>query len=167
METNNMNEIDELFGYSFDERILWQFSLSKARMFLYQMQYMCIGPVAFFLLGCILAIAGIITWWGLLYFGGVTLLSLAVISFALLQQKRSMIYTVTETKIIINYPALCCVADFSDIVKITKSRSLFFKGVGTIKFKLKKGMSINYRFAKIDDVDSVYDLLSSLREKYN
>ena len=71
-------------------------------------------------------------------------------------------YAITETKIFIN-PFL--MADFTDIKKIKKSHSLFKRNVGTIKFKLKKGISVNYQFAKIDDVDKVYDLLISLWEK--
>lgn len=74
-----------------------------------------------------------------------------------------MVYTITETKIII-YP-LMCIAEFANIKKIKKCHSLLNKNVGTIKFKVKNRLSLDYKFVKIDDVDSVYDLLISLWEK--
>lgn len=150
----------------FDEPILWQYSLSRSRMFLYQLKYASMGPIICLLAGLIMALTGVILWIGLILFGGVAVLSFVIICLALSSQRGRIVYTITETEIMIDYPAKSLVTDFSNIRKIKKSHSLFNKNVGTIKFKVKKGLSINYQFAKIDDVDSVYDLLISLWEKH-
>lgn len=156
---------DDFFDYAFDEPILWQFSPSKFRSVCYSLKYASVGPALCVLTGLILTLTGVTQWLGsLILFGGVALVTFAIACIALSRQPR-LVYTVTETKIIVQYPAIICVADFADIKKIKKVRSLFNKNVGTIKFNLKKGLSVNYQFAKIDDVDSVYELLISLWEK--
>lgn len=157
-----MNKFDAWANDPFNEQVLWQFSPSKSRMFFYQLKYACIGPAACLLAGFILALTDVILWIGLLLFGGAAFITFFIICLSLSRQGRT-IYTITETKIII-YPLMCS-ADFTNIKRIKKSRSLFNRNVGTIKFKLKKGLSANYRFVKIDDVDAVYDLLISLWEK--
>lgn len=149
----------------FEPPILWQFSPSKSRMFFTQLKYAGIGPVVCLLVGFILALTGVILWIGLILFGGVAVLSFVVICLALFRQKGRVVYTITKTEIMVDYPAQVLICDFKNIRKIEKSHSLFNKKVGTIKFKVEKGLSVNYQFAKIDDVDSVYDLLVSLWEK--
>ena len=159
-----MEEITEY--YPFEEPILWQFSPSKFRTVLFSLKYASIGPAACLLTGIILALTGVTQWLGsLILFGGVAVLTCVIACFALSRQERT-VYTVTENQIIVDYPAISCVADFADIKKIRKFRSLFNKNVGTIRFKVKNRLSVNYQFAKIDDVDAVYDLLVSLWDKH-
>lgn len=160
-----MEQDNELPDYFFEESILWQYSPSKIRMVFYQLIYAIIGPLAFFLAAVIMALTDVIVWTGLILFGGMVVITVIIICLALFRQRGRIIYAITETQIIIDYPFRSIGSDFSNIKKIRKSRSLFNKNVGTIKFKVKKGLSINYQFAKIDDVDSVYDLLISLWQK--
>lgn len=156
MEQNN-DSIDPFF----EEPILWQFSPSRYCKFTSEHIYSSIVPACLLVVGFILALTGVIMWTGLLLFGGVAAIS-CIITYLQLPRRARPMYAITETKIFIN-PFL--MADFTDIKKIKKSHSLFKRNVGTIKFKLKKGISVNYQFAKIDDVDKVYDLLISLWEK--
>lgn len=161
-----MEQISDLIDF-FEEPTLWQYSPSKSRMFFYQLKYASIVPVIGLLAGLILALTGIILWIGLILFGGTAVITFVITCLALSRQRGRIIYTITETKIIIAYPSQCLTSDFANIKKIKKIRSLFDKNVGTIKFKVKKGLSVNYQFAKIDNVDKVYDLLISLWEKHN
>lgn len=161
-----MEQNSELIDSFFDEPILWRFSSSKSRLFFYQLKYASIGPMACLLAGFIMAMAGLIVWMGLILFGGVAVLSFIIICLALSRQGGSIVYTISETEIAIDYPWKSLISDFANIIKIKKSRALCNRNVGTIKFKVKKGLSLNYKFAKIDDVDSVYNLLISLWEKH-
>lgn len=162
-----MKKIDELSNNLFEEPILWQFSPSKFRTCCHALKYASVFPMAFLLSGFIMALTDIIPWnVFFILFGGVTVLTFFIVGIALARQGRT-IYTITETKIIVGYPAINYVSDFTNIKDIKKSRSLFKRNVGTIKFKVKKGINANYQFAKIDDVNSVYNLLISLWEKQN
>ena len=144
------------------EPVLWQFSPGKFRTLCHALKYMSIEIVVFLLLGFILALADMLSWKGFfILFGGAAAITYLIGGIALLRQERT-VYTVTETKVMISYPAMNCVSDFANIKDIKISRSLFHKNVGTIKFRVKKGFNINYQFAKIDDVDRVYNLLISL-----
>ena len=156
-----MEQNDELASPSFEEPILWQYSPSKYTKFTRVHIYASIGPLACLLTGLILALTGVIVWIGLLLFGGVAAVTFLIICLAL-PRKGKPIYAITETKIGVDPFTYI---DFANIEKIKKSCSLFNKNFGTIKFKVKKGFSENYRFANIEDVDAVYDLLLSLWKK--
>lgn len=161
-----MEENNELMDFPFEETILWEYSPSKLRTFFHSLKYACLGLVPFLLAGVIMALTGVILWKGFfLLFGGASLFAFLICCIALSKQVR-WIYTITENEIIIDYPATICVAEFSNIKNITKVHSLFNRNVGTIKFKLKNRFSLNYQFAQIDDVDTVYDMLISLWEKH-
>lgn len=160
-ERNIMEQDISSLNPFFEEPLLWQFSPIRYCKFTKEHIFSSIGPVACLLVGFILALSGVIVWLGLLLFGGTAAVTFLIIYFAVPRRARPM-YAITETKIIV-YPLM---VDIADIKKIKKSRSLFNRNVGTIKFKLKKGFNANYQFANIDSVDSVYDLLISLLEKY-
>lgn len=147
------------------EPALWEFSPSKWRTLCHSFKYMCIAPAVFLLLGLILTLTGNLLWLGyFILFGGSAAFALLIGTIVILRQER-MQYVITQTKIRIFYPALICEADFTNIKDIKLSRSIFDKTKGTIKFKVKKGLNANYQFAKIDNIDGVYDLLLSLWKK--
>ena len=165
-ERNKMDQNNDLLDYFFEDPILWQFSPSKLRTLLYSLKYAGIIPAAYILAGLILALVGVVPWIVFsILFGGVTVITLFISILAVVLQKRIK-YTITETKIIIDYPKMSCISDFTNIVKIKKSHSLFNRNVGTIKFRVKEGFSVNYQFANIDNVESVYELLISLWGKH-
>lgn len=168
-------EDQDIYGYALDfvfpetpvpeEPILWQFSPSRFRTFCHSLKYASICPAAWLLLGLILALTGNIFWKGFfILFGGTAAVTYLVFAITMSRLER-MEYIITETNIRIHYPAIICTATYADITDIRLCRSIFNKNVGTIKFKVKKGFNANYQFAKIDDVDSVYNLLLPLWEK--
>ena len=153
----------ELEDTLFEEPILWKYSPTKYRKLSNELLYASIVPAACLLAGVILALTDIILWIGLLMFGGTAVITFLIILFKIPKQARP-VYAITETKIII-YPFMP-IADFANINKIIKKGSPINGKLGTIKFKLKKNFSSNYRFSNIEDVDTVYDLLISLWTKY-
>lgn len=156
MEQNN-SSID-LF---LEEPILWQFSPKRYCKFTVEHIFSGIISAACLLVGFILALSGVIVWLGLLLFGGAAAVTF-IITYLVLPRRSRPMYVITETKII-NYPLM---TDVANIKNIKKSRSLFYKNMGTIKFKLKKGSGTHYQFANIDNVDSVYAILISLLNKH-
>lgn len=146
---------------SFEEPILWQFSPKRYCKITKEHIFASIGPLACLLLGFIMALSGVIVWLGLFLFGGTAAVTFLIIYFAIPRRGRPL-YAITETKIII-CPLM---VDIANIEKIKKSRSLFNRRMGRIKFKLKKGFNANYQFVNVDNVDSVYDLLISLLEEH-
>ena len=88
--------------------------------------------------------------------------AVSIVVFITVLRQDKMQYKITQSQIIVEYPAIGYVTDYANIKDIKMSRSIFNKNVGTIRFKLKKGLSMNFQFAGIDDVDKVYDLLLSL-----
>lgn len=145
-----------------EEDALWQFSPNKIRQLYFTFKYQSIVFFGWFLLGlcCVLFLDWL--WKGvLILFGGIAAFVFVIMVIAVLRQDK-MHYKITKSKIIVEYPAIGYVTHYANIKDIKLSRSIFNKKVGTIRFKLKKGLSMNYQFAGIDDVDMVYDLLLSL-----
>ena len=145
-----------------EEPALWEFSPGRLPYLCHSLKYMSIGPAAWLLLGLVMALTGNILWKGFfILFGGCAAFVLLLGTIIVLRQER-MRYVITQTRIRILYPAMICDCDFADIEDIRLCRSLLNKTKGTIKFKVKKGFNANYQFAKIDDIDRVWELLLSL-----
>ena len=145
-----------------EEDALWQFSPKKIRQLCFTFKYSSIGFGFWFILWFLVMVFNQITLQGFLIFVGVPVVFVSIVVFITVLRQDKMQYKITQSQIIVEYPAIGCVTDYANIKDIKMSRSVFNKNVGTIRFKLKKGLSMNFQFAGIDDVDKVYDLLLSL-----
>ena len=148
-----------------EEDALWQFSPNKIRQLCFTFKYQIIVFGVWFILWFLVMLFNQITLQGFLIFFGAPVLFVSVVAFIAVLRQDKMHYKITKSQIIVEYPAIGYVTDYANIKDIKLSRSIFNKNVGTIRFKLKKGLSMNYQFAGIDDVDKVYDLLLSLWKK--
>lgn len=145
-----------------EEDALWQFSPNKIRQLCFTFKYQNIVFGFWFILWFLVMVFNQITLQGFFIFFGVPIAFVSVVVFITVLRQDKMHYKITKSKIIVEYPAIGYVTDYANIKDIKLSRSIFNKNVGTIRFKLKKGLSMNFQFAGIDDVDKVYDLLLSL-----
>ena len=150
-----------------EDNVLWTCQTSKIQYLAFALRYMCIPIAVFFLLGIGLVVGGAMDWRGLWFFVGISVVTLLIGSVAILTQDTTSMYLITDKKIMIDYPGALYQCEYSNIKSIRRVRSVFCKNKGTIRFRLRKGLSMNYQFGMIENIDEVYRLVRTLWEKEN
>lgn len=147
-------------------KILWSYTLTRFESFLYSMKYVSFGMIAFILLLCLFPLLGLSNWNVLWFILGVGLFSLIIAGLTLWFNKQHMSYAVTE-KGIISFKGIHHECPFENIKKIKFKRNIFNKNKGSIKFKLYKGISINYNFDNIENYKEAYELINKKLDSFN
>lgn len=159
------NHITERYRfYEQPYNILWQYETTKFQTWVYMMKFVIIGPVFIILLSCILPLCGQSNWNILWLSGGCSLFAIIVASIVVLTGYNPITYGVTD-KGIVACKGIYRVCSYDNIKKIKLKKSLFNQNKGSIKFKLRKGSSINYNFDKIENSEEVYKIMKEQMHK--
>lgn len=144
--------------YEKPSNILWQYELNKFQTWVYMMKFGIIGPIVIVLLSCLLPLCGQSNWNILWLSGGCSLFAIIVASLVVLGDYSHIKYVATD-KGIIACKGIYRECSYDNINSMKLKRNLFNKNKGSIKFKLKKGSSINYNFDNIENPEEIYNII--------
>lgn len=136
----------------------WSCFLSTKQSFLFQLKYVMLGGSILLLLSVLLPLFNLSNWKILFLSGGCTIFALIIAVIALIRNKLSINYAIT-TKNIFIFNGLALRTTYDNIKKVKIKKNILKKGYGTIKLKVKKGLSLNYQLANIPEVEKVYNLI--------
>ncbi|MBQ7227672.1 MAG: hypothetical protein IJX05_04665 [Clostridia bacterium] len=157
-----MNEEQNNVNVENEEKVLWQFAVSRARKLFYMMRVLIILPIILIVIGLMLLLSGNIKVPAfMIIFIGIPVFATLLSAIAIYIQKIT-VFTITDKKIYVQHPKVLFYAEFADIMDIRVTHSLFNKKIGNINFALIDGHNSYYKFFMIDFPDSVYNLLVSL-----
>lgn len=143
------------------DNILWEYETSKFYTWLYMMKFGVIGPIVIMLLSCLLPIFGQSNWNILWLSGGCSLFAIYIGSLVILTQYPPIMYRIADNSIS-TFKGIYRECAFDNIKKIKFKKNIFNKNKGSIKFILYKGMSVNFNFDNIENVEEVYKKLKDL-----
>lgn len=150
----------DLVQYRKDQgELLWSCNLGRQRSFWVQMKYAALGAWILPVLSILYPLTGNSNWYLLYLTFGVGIFTLLLAAFFLYRNHLDINYQITTKKIFV-FNGLHRSTDFENIRSVKLRRNLLRKDRGTIRLKLKKGLSLNYLLENIPDVDRVYQLLS-------
>jgi len=138
--------------------VQWSCSLGVIKSFLLQLKYVALGMLFVLLPMTLFPILNLSNWNILILFGGVATFTLIIASLALWKNKLDVSYQITTKKIFVN-KGIMLSTTYDNIKKVKLRKSIFNKNRGTVKFYLKKGLSINYSFEGIVDCERVYQII--------
>ena len=97
-------------------------------------------------------------WNILILFGGAAAFALIISLIIFLKNKLDISYQITTKKIFAN-KGMPLSTTYDNIKKVKLRKSVFNENRGTVKFYLKKGLSVNYSFEGIMDCERVYKII--------
>ena len=136
----------------------WSCSLGVKKSFFLQVKYVVWGMLLVLLPMMLFPILNLSNWNILIIFSGVAAFTLLIASLALWKNKLDISYQITTKKIFVN-KGIPLSTTYDNIKKVKLRKSIFNENRGTIKFYLKKGLSVNYSFEGITDCDKVYKII--------
>ena len=137
---------------------LWEYQLTRVQTWLYMMKFAIVGPALIMMLSCLLPIFGQSNWNILWLSGGCCLFALALGGILMWKNYLPISYEITD-KGIIAIKGMYYETSYNNIRSVKIKKNLFNKNKGNIKFKLKKGSSINYNFDNIENVEEAYNII--------
>ena len=158
-----LNNCDTSFNNDFNAssyNSLWKYSLSKKESWLYQMKFVTFGIICFLAFLLIFPILGLANWNVLLFFGICLLISLNL-SGSVLWNNSNIIYYEVSDKGIHAVKGLLYECEYKNRKKNKIKKNIFNKNKGSIKFKLHKGLAINYNFDNITNPKEVYMIIQN------
>ena len=153
---NYVYEPNEIFVQQY--KSLWQYNLNKVSSWLYQMKFACLGIFVFPLLMMIFPILGLSNWNIMWLFGGCAVFSLIISGSALWFTVDTVSYEISDN-------GICAVkgivfqCSFENIKSVRIKKNIFNKNKGSIKFKLHKGLAMNYNFDNIENPEDAYRII--------
>ena len=147
---------EEFSGISFYDSI----EKAKKESWLYQMKFVTFGIICFLAFLLIFPILGLANWNILLFFGICILISL-ILSGSVLWNNSNIIYYEVSDKGIHAVKGLLFECEYKNIKTIKIKKNIFNKNKGSIKFKLHKGLAINYNFDNITNPEEVYMIIQN------
>lgn len=157
---NNIIAKEEEEELYIEDKLLWNYSLSKFQSWLYQFKFVLIGIVIFVVPFTLFPILELAKWTLMLLIGACALFSLIVGGVALWLNDNIISYAITE-KGIETCKGMIYDTKFDNIKNIKLRKNIFNKNLHSIKFKLYKGLAINYNFDNIENGIDVYNLLNN------
>lgn len=137
---------------------LWEYQLTRIQTWLYMMKFAIVGPVLIMILSCLLPIFGQSNWNILWLSGGCCLFALSLGGILMWKNYLPISYEITD-KGIIAIKGMYYETSYNNIRSVKIKKNLFNKNKGSIKLKLKKGISINYNFDNIENVEEAYKII--------
>ena len=145
---------------------LWEYQLTRGQTWLYMMKFAIVGPVLIMMLSCLLPIFGQSNWNILWLSGGCCLFALVLGGILTWKNYLPISYEITDKGIIAS-KGMYYETSYNNIRSVKIKKNLFNKNKGSIKFKLKKGSSINYNFDNIENVEEAYKIIKEKIDKTN
>ena len=136
----------------------WSCSLGVKKSFLLQVKYAVFGVLLFLLPMMLFPILNLSNWNILILFGGAAAFALIISLIIFLKNKLDISYQITTKKIFAN-KGMPLSTTYDNIKKVKLRKSIFNENKGTVKFYLKKGLSVNYSFEGIMDCERVYKII--------
>lgn len=153
---NYVHEPNELYVQQY--KTLWQYSLNKVNSWLYQMKFACLGIFIFPLSMMIFPILGLSNWNIMWLFGGCIVFSLILGGSVLWFNVGTISYEISD-KGICAFKGIVFQCSYDNIKSVRIKKNIFNKNKGSIKFKLHKGLAVNYNFDNIENPEKAYKII--------
>ncbi|MDE7329947.1 MAG: hypothetical protein K2N30_02460 [Clostridia bacterium] len=138
--------------------VIWHKKLSKGENLACILKSAWIPLAAVLLSAFILSVTKTVPWGVLWFFLIISAVTLLITVITALAQKPAE-YTATTAGIICKYHGALWQARYEEIESAKFTRYIFNRSKGKIKFKMKRGFSISYRFYMVDNVEIIYNLI--------
>lgn len=147
------------------DNVLWSYQLSRSQTWLYMMSFAMAPAIIWVLLSCLFPLFGQSNWNILYLSGGSSLFALILGGIATGKNCNCVTYEITDKGIRV-VKGTFFETTFDNIKKVKIRRNLFDKNKGSIKFKLRKGLALNYNFDNIEHIDDAYKILAQQMEAF-
>lgn len=114
--------------------------------------------IIFPVLSMLFPVFGVANWYIVLFVFGCSLIAVISGVIALLKNRVSFNYIVTDKKIMV-FKGFAVETSYKNIKKVKLKKSLFNKNTGNIKIYVNKGLSINFHILSIPNPENIYNLI--------